>query len=68
MPFWTHRHLLRPGITGWAQIRAGYAADALGTVEKLSYDLWYLRHRSLVLDVMICLKTFPRMAMLRGSR
>ena len=68
VPFWTHRHLLRPGITGWAQIRAGYAADALGTVEKLSYDLWYLRHRSLVLDVMICLKTFPRMAMLRGSR
>ena len=68
VPFWTHRHLLKPGITGWAQIRAGYAADALGTVEKLSYDLWYLRHRSLVLDVMICLKTFPRMAMLRGSR
>ena len=68
VPFWTHRHLLKPGITGWAQIRAGYAADSLGTVEKLSYDLWYLRHRSLVLDVMICLKTFPRMAMLRGSR
>lgn len=68
VPFWTHRHLLKPGITGWAQIRAGYAADALGTVEKLSYDLWYLRHRSLVLDVMICLKTFPRMATFRGAR
>ena len=68
VPFWTQRHLLRPGITGWAQIRAAYAADALGTAEKLSYDLWYLRHRSLVLDAIICLKTFPRMAIFRGAR
>jgi exopolysaccharide biosynthesis polyprenyl glycosylphosphotransferase len=68
VPFWTQRHLLRPGITGWAQIRAAYAADALGTVEKLSYDLWYLRHRSLLLDGIICLKTFPRMATFRGAR
>jgi exopolysaccharide biosynthesis polyprenyl glycosylphosphotransferase len=68
VPFWTQRLLLRPGITGWAQIRAAYAADALGTVEKLSYDLWYLRHRSIALDTIICLKTFPRMAMLRGAR
>jgi len=68
VPFWTQRHLLKPGITGWAQISAGYAADALGTAEKLSYDLWYLRHRSLVLDAMICLKTIPRMATFRGAR
>jgi exopolysaccharide biosynthesis polyprenyl glycosylphosphotransferase len=68
VPFWTQRHLLKPGITGWAQIRAGYAADTLGTVEKLSYDLWYLRHRSIVLDIMICLKTLPRMATFRGAR
>jgi exopolysaccharide biosynthesis polyprenyl glycosylphosphotransferase len=68
VPFWTQRHLLKPGITGWAQIRAGYAADALGTAEKLSYDLWYLRHRSIILDTTICLKTFPRMALFRGAR
>ncbi len=68
VPLWTQRLLLRPGITGWAQIRAAYAADTLGTVEKLSYDLWYLRHRSLALDAIICLKTFPRMALLRGAR
>ena len=68
VPFWTHRHLLTPGITGWAQIRAGYAADELGTVEKLAYDLWYLRHRSLMLDAMICLKTIPSMATFRGAR
>ena len=58
---------LKPGITGWAQIRAGYAADALGTLEKLSYDLWYLRHRSCALDAVICLKTFPRMITFGGA-
>ena len=68
VPFWSQRHLLKPGITGWAQIRSSYAADALGTVEKLSYDLWYLRHRSILLDVMICAKTLPRMATFRGAR
>lgn len=67
VPFWSHRHLLKPGVTGWAQIRAGYASDALGTVEKLSYDLWYLRHRSLMLDLMICAKTLPRMILSQGA-
>jgi exopolysaccharide biosynthesis polyprenyl glycosylphosphotransferase len=68
VPFWTQRHLLKPGVTGWAQIRSGYAADALGTMEKLSYDLWYLRHRSLLLDVFICLRTGPRMITFGGAR
>jgi exopolysaccharide biosynthesis polyprenyl glycosylphosphotransferase len=57
IPFWSRRHLLRPGITGWAQLRVGYAADAQATEEKLSYDLWYLRHRSLMVDVFICART-----------
>jgi exopolysaccharide biosynthesis polyprenyl glycosylphosphotransferase len=68
VPFWTQRHLLKPGVTGWAQIRAGYAADAMGTMEKLSYDLWYLRHRSLLLDAFICLRTVPRMITFGGAR
>lgn len=68
VPFWSRRHLLKPGITGWAQIRADYAADALGTEQKLAYDLWYLRHRSLLLDVVICLKTIPGMVSGRGAR
>ena len=68
VPFWTQRHLLKPGITGWAQIRSGYAADTLGTIEKLSYDLWYLRHRSLLLDAFICLRTVPRMLSFGGAR
>jgi lipopolysaccharide/colanic/teichoic acid biosynthesis glycosyltransferase len=57
VPFWTHRQLIKPGITGWAQVRRGYTADAEGSIDKLSYDLWYLRHRSMIVDIAICLKT-----------
>jgi exopolysaccharide biosynthesis polyprenyl glycosylphosphotransferase len=68
VPYWSRRHLLKPGITGWAQVRNGYAADFAGTEEKLSYDLWYLRHRSLVVDLVICVKTFPRLLSGWGAR
>ena len=57
VPFWTHRQLVKPGITGWAQVRRGYTSDAEGSIDKLSHDLWYLRHRSIVVDVAICLRT-----------
>ena len=50
VPFWARRHLVKPGITGWAQINRGYTADTKGSLEKLSYDLWYIRHRSLTTD------------------
>jgi exopolysaccharide biosynthesis polyprenyl glycosylphosphotransferase len=59
VPFWTRRHLLRPGITGWAQLRSGYASDSQATEEKLSHDLWYLRHQSLIVDLVICGRTIP---------
>jgi exopolysaccharide biosynthesis polyprenyl glycosylphosphotransferase len=59
VPFWSRRLLLKPGITGWAQLRAGYASDSRSTQEKLAYDLWYLRHQSLMVDLMICARTVP---------
>ena len=68
VPFWTRRHLLKPGITGWAQVRSGYAADTLATEEKLAYDLWYLRHCSLLVDSVICLLTLPRVLTGGGAR
>jgi len=68
VPFWTRRHLVKPGITGWAQVRRGYTADAEGTADKLSYDLWYLRHRSLVIDLAVCVKTFTTMFTGSGAR
>jgi lipopolysaccharide/colanic/teichoic acid biosynthesis glycosyltransferase len=57
VPFWTRRLLVKPGITGWAQLRCGYAYDTDSTAEKLSYDLWYLRNRNVVVDLAICAKT-----------
>ncbi len=68
VPFWTRRHLVKPGITGWAQVKRGYTADEAGTAEMLSYDLWYLRHRSLVIDLAICARTFTTLASGAGSR
>ena len=47
-----------PGITGWAQLRCDYVSDSESAAEKLSYDLWYLRHRNLTVDLAICAKTF----------
>jgi len=60
VPFWSRRLLVKPGVTGWAQIRCGYASDCGGMRDKLSYDLWYLRHRSLALDLALCVSTVLR--------
>ena len=57
MPYWNRRLLIKPGITGWAQIRCGYAADREACEAKLSYDLWYIRHRNLAVDIAVCLRT-----------
>lgn len=53
IPFYDHRHLVRPGLTGWAQVNYGYADDEADTVEKLTYDLYYVKHMSLWLDLNI---------------
>jgi len=53
IPFYTHRHLVRPGLTGWAQVNFGYADNEADTVEKLSYDLFYVKHLSVWLDLEI---------------
>ncbi len=53
IPFYSKRHLLRPGVTGWAQINVPYAADLEGTIRKLAYDLYYIKHVSPLLDLRI---------------
>jgi exopolysaccharide biosynthesis polyprenyl glycosylphosphotransferase len=58
VPFWNRRLLVKPGVTGWAQVRCGYASDTEAMKTKLSYDLWYLRHQSLLLDLVVCALTF----------
>jgi lipopolysaccharide/colanic/teichoic acid biosynthesis glycosyltransferase len=57
IPFWRARYRHKPGLTGWAQIRCGYAGSLDGSAWKLAHDLYYLRHRSLVLDLAILLQT-----------
>jgi lipopolysaccharide/colanic/teichoic acid biosynthesis glycosyltransferase len=68
VPFWARRHLVKPGITGWAQLRCGYTSDSRGAAEKLSYDLYYLKHRSLLLDLAITAKTAAVVATGSGAR
>jgi len=53
IPFYMSRHIIRGGVTGWAQVNYGYADDEAETVEKLSYDLYYVKHSSLWLDLQI---------------
>lgn len=57
VPAFAYRQLVRPGITGWAQVRAGYAADLEETKIKLAYDLFYLKNFSLGLDLQIMIRT-----------
>jgi exopolysaccharide biosynthesis polyprenyl glycosylphosphotransferase len=68
VPFWTRRHLVKPGITGWAQVRRGYTADAMETADKLAYDLYYLKYRSLLFDVAIASRTVGTVLSGFGSR
>lgn len=53
IPFYGYRHLVRPGVTGWAQVNFGYADGEYETVEKLTYDLYYVKHMSPWLDLLI---------------
>ncbi|MFY0992591.1 exopolysaccharide biosynthesis polyprenyl glycosylphosphotransferase [Halomonas sp. C05BenzN] len=57
VPFFSYRHVVRPGITGWAQVEQGYAAEVDGMSKKLQYDFYYIKHFSLWIDVLISLKT-----------
>jgi exopolysaccharide biosynthesis polyprenyl glycosylphosphotransferase len=66
VPFQARRVLIKPGITGWAQLRCDYASDSESAADRLSYDLWYLRHRNLTVDLAICAKTFSALLLHPG--
>ena len=57
IPFYQIRHLIKPGLTGWAQINFEYGSSYEDTIEKLQYDFFYLKNRSFILDLSIILKT-----------
>ena len=66
LPFYALRHLVRPGMTGWAQVNYGYAADHSGALQKLQYDFYYLRRQSLLMDLRVLGRTLR--AVLRSGR
>lgn len=66
IPYYELRQLVRPGITGWAQVMYPYAASVEDTREKLQYDLYYIKNYSLMLDIFIIFKTLRVVAMGRG--
>jgi lipopolysaccharide/colanic/teichoic acid biosynthesis glycosyltransferase len=68
IPFYAYRHKVKPGITGWAQVVQGYADDTDSTREKLSYDLFYIKHLSLSLDINIVLRTLYTMCTGFGAK
>ncbi len=57
LQFYDVRHLVRPGMTGWAQVKHGYAGDEQDSLEKLQYDLYYLRHQGIALDLRVLGRT-----------
>ena len=68
IPYYNERHRLKPGLTGWAQIRFQYAANAEETRKKLSYDLYYIKNRSMLLDLRIILQTVEAVVLRRGAK
>ncbi len=67
IPFYQLRHVVKPGLTGWAQISYGYANSFEHTVEKLQYDLFYIKNMSWILDAMILFETFKTVLVRKGS-
>jgi lipopolysaccharide/colanic/teichoic acid biosynthesis glycosyltransferase len=68
VPFYEERHFVKPGVTGWAQVRYSYGASEKDAQEKLEYDLYYVKHHSLVLDLIVLLRTVEIVLFRIGSR
>lgn len=66
IPFYRGRLLVRPGITGWAQVNYGYASGAEENAVKLEYDLYYIKHRNILMDISILFRTFKTIFGLKG--
>jgi exopolysaccharide biosynthesis polyprenyl glycosylphosphotransferase len=67
MPFYETRHVIRPGLTGWAQVNYSYGESMEDSLIKLQYDLYYIKHRSIFLDLNITLKTISTVLFYRGQ-
>jgi sugar transferase (PEP-CTERM system associated) len=68
IPYYELRHMIRPGITGWAQVRFQYGASLEETKQKLEYDLYYVKHLSVGLDLLIMFETIKTIILRRGAQ
>ena len=68
IPFYGQRHVVKPGVTGWAQVRYSYGASVEDAIEKMQYDLYYVKHMSLMFDLMIALETIKTVVLRRGAK
>jgi sugar transferase (PEP-CTERM system associated) len=68
IPYFDLRHMIRPGLTGWAQVRYGYGSTLAQSREKLEYDLYYIKHMSLGLDLLIMFETIKTIIRQRGAQ
>jgi exopolysaccharide biosynthesis polyprenyl glycosylphosphotransferase len=68
VPYYTYRLAVKPGITGWAQVKFRYGATIQDAAEKLQYDLYYIKHRSVRMDGLIALKTIRTVLFQSGAR
>lgn len=67
MPFYETRHVVKPGLTGWAQVNYSYGESIDDSLIKLQYDLYYIKHRSIFLDINIVIKTVSTVLFYRGQ-
>jgi sugar transferase (PEP-CTERM system associated) len=67
IPFYGQRHVVRPGVTGWAQVRHRYGSTVDDSVQKLQYDLFYIKHMSMTFDIFVLLETIKTVLVRRGS-
>jgi len=68
IPYYSKRHFVKPGITGWAQVKYQYGASVDDAIEKLRYDLYYIKNLSLALEMLIVLETIKVVLFGRGGR
>lgn len=67
LPFYAIRHVIKPGLTGWAQVKHPYASSVKDQQEKLMYDLYYIKERNLLMDFKIVIKTISTVLFFRGT-
>ena len=68
IPYYSERHVVKPGVTGWAQLKYTYGASEEDAVEKLQYDLYYIKNQTIFLDILIMLQTVEVVLWTKGAR